>query len=127
MPDLAASYTGLTTSYKPPTRPTICQHLSPYIPPISDISASTSFFEAFLTVVPKALTTLYLTGMHNLSVANHQHPPHHNYTPITHPWVAENKAVERTSTATPYAGADPRGLITTNVFWFFYQFCLKHF
>jgi hypothetical protein len=58
MPDLAASYTGLTTSYKPPTRPTICLHLSPTIPPISNTPASTFFFDAFFTVVPKVLTTL---------------------------------------------------------------------
>jgi hypothetical protein len=70
MPILAASYTSLTVSYKPPTHPTICLHLSPTIPPISNKPASTSFFEAFFTVVPKALTTL----------SKHQHTLHRHPT-----------------------------------------------
>jgi hypothetical protein len=50
MPALAASYTGLTTHYKPPTRPTI----SLIIPPISNKHASTTFFNT-LTTLPKQL------------------------------------------------------------------------
>jgi hypothetical protein len=44
----------------------ISLHLSPYHPPICNTYASTSLFDTFFMVVPKALTTLYPTGIPNL-------------------------------------------------------------
>jgi hypothetical protein len=53
MPDPAASYTGLTTSYKHPTHPTVCQQIKPYHPTHLQYICFDFLFEAF-----EALTTL---------------------------------------------------------------------